>query len=456
MSKFKHYSQSQSQLLPPNLSDSIEPDHIARLINQVIDDMDLSFIEDTYSDDGQKAYHPKMLFKVLVYGYTIGLRSSRKLADKLSEDVVFMWLAGRQSPDFRTISDFRKNKLGDVKKAFVSVLSLCRELGMVRIGKVCIDGTKFRADASGNKMQYRKTLVKRRSRIEEQVDDILEEADAIDREEEKLLGDNTEHHTGIDIAEVRKKLGQMNRRRHTIKRKRDKLEAKKTDINARLRKMRRDRNSMGSTDKDATLMLMKENYIAPGYNAQFATEHQVILAYNATSDRNDQKQLKPMVKEVEENTGKKPDIIPADAGYGTKANYRYLKNARIAAFIPYNNFNKEMAERNHGIYELPKKIDVELERYKFRQRLRLLSPEGKKMMERRREDVEPVIGDIKRNMNFRTFHLRGKPKCLIELGLVSIGHNLKKIKNHLEKLAKWDDGNQKGQELGMVLGYRPA
>jgi len=213
---------------------------------------------------------------------------------------------------------------------------------------------------------------------------------------------------------------------------------------------------MSLTDKDATMMLMKENYIAPGYNAQFATEHQVILAYNATSDRNDQKQLKPMVKEIEGNTGKKPKIIPADAGYGTKSNYRYLKNEQIAAFIPYNNFNKEMTERRKAVYELPKKVDKELERYKFRQRLRLLSPEGKKMMERRREDVEPVIGDIKRNMNFRTFHLRGKPKCLIELGLVCLGHNLKKIKNQLKKLAEWDDGNRKGQELGAVLGYRPA
>lgn len=94
---------------------------------------------------------------------------------------------------------------------------------------------------------------------------------------------------------------------------------------------------------------------------------------------------------------------------------------------------------------MPKNINKELERYKFRQRLRLTSPEGKKMMARRRENVEPVIGDIKRNMNFRTFHLRGKPKCLTELGLVSIGNNLKKIKNWVKKLAKWDDGSQKGQ-----------
>ena len=454
MSKFKHYSQSQAQLLPPSLDDFVDRDHIARLINQVVDEMNLSFIENTYSDNGQKAYHPKMLFKVLVYSYTVGLRSSRKIADKLREDIVFMWLSGRQTPDFRTISDFRKDRLGGIKDAFVQILSLCQELGMIKIGKVCLDGTKARASANGNRMQYRKTLEKRRSAIEAQVQDILDEAEEIDQEEEELLGDNTEHRTGVDIKEVKKKLAKMNRRKETLGRKKKKLKAKKHDINGKLRKMRKDRNSYSSTDKDATLMLMKEKYIAPGYNIQFATEHQVILAYHLTSDRTDYRSLKPMIKEIETNTREKPKILIADAGYSKKTNYRYLKNSSIAAFIPYCSFNREMVERNKGIYQPPKKIDKEYERYKFRQKQRLVSRRGKELMKRRREDVEPVIGDIKQNMKFRTFHLRGKPKCLTELSLVSIGHNLKKIKSHLKKQAKWDDGLLKGIELGTTLGYR--
>jgi len=457
MPKFKDYSQEQMQLLPPAVADLIAADHIARLINKVVNDMDLSAIENLYSANGCRAYHPKMLLKVLVYGYTIGLRSSRKLADRLGEDVVFIWLSGQSRPDFRTISDFRKDKLVDVKKVFVEVLDLCRDLGMVRIGKVSIDGTKFRADASGSRMQYRKVLNKRKSRVEELVDGILDEAEATDAEEEKLYGNGMEHTIpGLDLREVGKKLAQLKRKRESLAKKKAKLEAKKTDINAKLRKMRKDRNTMSSTDKDATLMLMKERYIAPGYNGQIATEHQVILGYGLFSNRNDSKLLKPMVNEVKENTGKDPEIIPADAGYGSKMNYRFLKNRRIAAFIPYNNFNQEMAERNKGSYEPPQKIDKELERYKFTQKVRLLSLEGKKLMQRRREDIEPTFGDIKRNMNFRSFNLRGRPKCLIEFGLVCIGHNLKKIKSHLKKLAKWDDGNLLGQELGEVLGYRPA
>lgn len=453
---FKEYNQNQIQLLPRSLEESIEKDHIARLINQVIDEMDLSFIENTYSDIGQNAYHPKTLLKVLVYGYTIGVRSSRKLDYKLKEDIVFMWLSGRQTPDFRTIADFRKDKLVDVKRVFLKVLNLCGELGMIRIGKVSIDGTKFRADASGNKMRYRKVLSRNKASLENQVDDILKEVDDIDREEERLLGDKTEHQTGISIKEIKKKLKKMKKRKETLERNEKKLEAKKSDIGAKLRKMRKDRNSMGITDKDATMMLMKEGHIAPGYNAQIATEHQVILAYGLFSDRNDQKLLKPMINEVRSNVGKDPEIIPADAGYGNRTNYRFLKNRKITAFIPYNNFNKEMTERRKGIYQLPKNINIELERYKARQRMRLLSPEGKKMMERRRQDVEPVFGDIKRNMNFRTFNLRGKPKCLIELGLISIGHNLKKVKSQIKKSIEREDEIEKTMVLGSTLGYFPS
>lgn len=452
---FKDYQQSQGQLLPQSLSDSISADHTARLINQVVDEMDLSFILNQYSPIGQKAYNPRMLFKVLVYAYAIGLRSSRKIADRLNEDLVFMWLSGRSTPDFRTIADFRQDKLVDVKKAFVEVLGLCRQLGMVRIGKVAIDGTKFRSDSNGNKMQYRKTLNKRKESIAKRVDDIFREADEVDRQEEKLYGDSTEHRIkGLDMKRVARQLAKLKRRKVSLEKKGKKLEAKKDNINSKLRQMRKDRNTMSSTDKDATLMMMKEGHIASGYNAQFATEHQVILGYGLTSDRNDFKQLKPMVKEVEANTGKNPETVVADAGYGRKMNYRYLKNERITTFIPYGQFNKEMAERRKGVYV--NNPDRELTRYKFTQCVRLLSAEGKKMMERRREDVEPVIGDIKRNLNFRTFNLRGRPKCLIELGLVSLGHNLKKMKSYLKRAAKWDNGNQTIEKLGTILGYQPT
>lgn len=466
MPPFKPYSQNQAQLLPPSFDECIDKDHIARLLSHAIDTMNLSFIENTYSPFGQHAYDPNMLVKIILYGYTIGIRSSRKLANRCQEDIVFMWVAGRHTPDFRTLSDFRKDKMKDVKKIFEQALTVCFELGMIRVGKVSIDGTMFRADANKNRMQYRKVLESRRLQIQKQIDEMFTEAEKLDTEEDEIYGATTPHTTGIPFTdelkekmkeclkkEEKRRVQAIERRKKTLAKKTHIFRVKQQDIGKKLRVIRRDRNSMSTTDKDATFMLMKEQYTAPGYNAQFATEHQVILGYHLSSDRNDSRLMRRVVEEVKERTGKKPKAVGADAGYGNKKTYRYLKQQRIAAFIPYNNYNKEITLRNKGLYQLPKKYDTELERYKWRMRMRLKNEEGKEMMKRRREDVEPVIGDIKRNMNFRGFNLRSKWKCEIELGLISIGHNLKKIKEWVKKLAEWDNGLLKGQELGHVLGY---
>ncbi len=455
---FKEYQQLQTQLLPPSLEDMVAKDHIARLINHVVDTMDLSSIEDQYSKNGQHAYPPSMLLKILIYGYSIGIRSSRKIADKLHEDVVCMWLAGRLTPDFRTIADFRKDKLTDFKNVFEYVLSQCFALGMARVGKVTIDGTSIRASANKNRVVYRKNLNRQKQIIRDKIESIIEEAKALDAEEEQLYGNTTEHRTGCDFSKeaLDNALGKIEKKRERVAKKQTILKARAADIRKKEHAMRRDRNSFASYDKDATVMLMKEGYIAPGYNAQLATEHQVILAYGLFSNRNDAKLMKPMIEEVKQRTKHKPEIVIADAGYGNKKTYRYLKKEKIAAFIPYNNYNKDRILRNKGIDVTPKEIDIELERYKALQRLRLESEEGKTFMKRRREDVEPTFGNIKRNLHFRRFLMRGRIKCELELGLVSIAHNIKKIKKRVMELVRWDDGRTKTLELGQVLGLLPA
>jgi transposase len=462
MPKFKEYNQHQLQLLPQDLESKIAKDHLAKLISHSVDKMDLSIIEQTYSNDGQHAYDPRMLLKVLTYAYSLGLHGSRRIADRLKEDIIFMWLSGRNSPDFRTISDFRKDKLYNFDNIFEQVLNTCFAIGIARVGKVSIDGSKVLANASKNKTVYRINLKKRRELIHNKVREIMKEVERADEEEERLYGNATPHRTGIDFTDpkVLKKITQsvkkIEQQRKRLEKKKAILLAKEADINRKERLMRKDRNSFSPTDKDSTAMMMKEGYIAPGYNIQLATEHQVILAYGISSNRNDQKLLKPMIEKVEENTKRKPEAAITDAGYGSKSNYRYLKHERIQGYVPYNTYEQDRILRNKGLYEYPENPDVELERYKFLQRLRLQSDEGQAMMKRRREDVEPVFGDIKRNMGFRRFNLRGKRKCEVELGLVSLAHNLKKIKSWLKKLAEWDDGRQEGIELGLVLGYRTA
>lgn len=220
--------------------------------------------------------------------------------------------------------------------------------------------------------------------------------------------------------------------------------------------MRKDRNSYAVADKDATVMLMKEEYIAPGYNAKIATENQVILAYGLYPNRTDYKLLKPMVKEVEETTRRTPKRIVADAGYGMKSNCRFLKHKKITGFIPYQNYNKDIVLRNKGLYAIPKTPDVELEKYKARMFIRLRSEEGEKMMKRRREDVEPVFGDMKEHMKFRRFTLRGKPKCLVELGILSFAHNIKKIRTFIQRSIHNDTITKDIAKWGQVLGYAYA
>ena len=189
MPKFKEYHQGQMMLMPPSLEEKVAHDHLARYISQVVDELDTSKIEAGYSELGCPGYHPKMLIKLLLYGYSTGVRSSRRIQRASREDVVFMWLAGMQEPDFRTISDFRKDRLKDIKDIFRQVLEICYELGMVRCGKVSIDGTKIEANSSRYKLTYRKTLEKSKAKYEEKVEEILKEAERVDEEEDRLYGE---------------------------------------------------------------------------------------------------------------------------------------------------------------------------------------------------------------------------------------------------------------------------
>lgn len=454
---FKPYVQSQSQLLPQSLEESIATDHLARLVNHAVDQMDVSSIEKLYSLNGQHAYDPRMLLKVLIYGYASGVRSSRKLADKLHEDIVFMWLAGRQTPDFRTIADFRKDKLADFKTLFEQVLAASMDIGLIRVGIISLDGSKILASASKNKMQYRKQLLKRKINLREKIDQIIKEADDLDAEEDRIYGSTTINRTGVVITKekVAAAVKKIQKKKRSLKKQTAVMKAQLSSIKQKEKTMRKDRNSYSSTDPDATFMMMKEGYIAPGYNIQLATEHQVILGYGVFSDRNDQKLLQPMIEEVEVRTKKKPEAVLADAGYGRKMNYRYLKNQKIAAYIPNQSYEQDTILRNKGLYHI-QSPDIELEKYKARMRIRLQSEHGQQMLKRRRQDVEPTFGDLKRNMEFRRFNLRGRIKCELELGLVSMAHNLKKMKSWIKKATQWDDGKTTIQELANILGYLPA
>jgi transposase len=428
--KFKEYRQHQIMLMPPSLDDKIPQDHLARYIDKVVDQLNIKDIEDGYSDLGCHAYHPQMLLKVILYGYCVGIRSSRRIQKEIREDLVFMWLAGQQEPDFRTISDFRKDRIKDIRKLFNEVLQICFELGMVQCGKISIDGTKIEANSGRNKITFRRKLEKSKTRYEEKIDQILKEAEAIDAEEDRLYGDkdgySLDHeYTSEEIKEALKRA----REKEKLKRQQEKEEEKLAVVNEKLERMGEDRNSFGNTDKDATLMLMKNDSLGVGYNVQMATENQVIVGFGVYQDRADTHLLQPMIAEVEQNLGMTPEVIMADKGYCSEQNYEYLACREMKAAIPPHTFDYDIAARHKGTYKPSKNSTYE--QYKVNMLDFLETDEGKGLMNKRKWDVEPTFGDIKHNMGFRKFFLRLMPKVNTEIGLVSIAHNIKKIKTWL-------------------------
>jgi transposase len=414
-------------LMPPSLDDKIPQDHLARYISKVVDQLNLKEIEDGYSDLGCHAYHPRMLLKVILYGYSIGIRSSRRMQKESREDLVFMWLAGMQEPDFRTISDFRKDRIKDIKQLFNQVLGICYELGMVQCGKISIDGTKIEANSSRNKIVFRKKLEKRKANYERKIDEILQEAEDIDAEEDRIYGDKDGYslereYTAEEIREAMKRAREKAKLEHHKEKELEKLAL----VNKQLERMGEDRNSFGTTDKDATLMLMKNDSLGVGYNVQMATENQVIVGFGVFQDRADTYLLQPMIAEVEQNLGMIPEAILADKGYCSEKNYEYLSCRGMKAAIPPHTFDYDIAARHKGTYTPSQNSTYE--QYKVNMLDFLETDEGKRLMDKRKWDVEPTFGDIKHNMGFRKLLLRLMPKVKTEIGLISIAHNIKKMK----------------------------
>jgi len=231
--KFKPYQQNQGTLLPYSITELIEEDHIVRGVDSIIEALDFNELYNSYSEEGQPAYHPKMLIKVLIYGYSIGIRSSRKLAERTRTDVCFMYLSGMQRPDFRTISDFRLNKKQYIQDCFRQVLLICRQLGMFSLGHISIDGSKIKANASKKKTKNEEELIK----YEEQVKQILDQAEEIDRQEDSKYGTDK---SGYELQE------EINTK--------DKLTEKINQAKEKLKET--NQKSINLTDNDARFMKM--------------------------------------------------------------------------------------------------------------------------------------------------------------------------------------------------------
>ena len=470
---FKKYDQNQQFLLPLRLESFIPEDHIARILNDVIESVGITAIESTYSENGSPAYHPRLMLKILLYGYMINIRSSRDIQKMASTDTAFMYLTAMQHPDFRTICRFRSTHLDSIKDIFTQVVTVCKELGLLGDGKVSLDGTKVKANASVKQSKDAKALDKEITEIRKEIDKILNESIEIDKKEDEKYGDSTPYEMPKELVNKTKRLEKIEAAKKILE------EKKLTKINV--------------TDNDAKIMKHKGGNKKPSYNGQVAVDdkEQVIVAADLVVDENDVHQVDPMIQHIWATLGYKPTILLADAGYFSYDNLELLKRNEIDAYIPDNFFKVEgrgkskwfrksifRFDEEKDCYYCPagitmpfiriqkRKDEPDLKQYvcnfcsdcilkkactKAENRLisrdprehllvgmreKLRTEKGVELYQERMYTVEPVFGQMKQNRGFWEFLLRGKEKVNVEFLMMCIVHNIGKIEGFVKREGK--------------------
>ena len=352
---FKPYAQGQSSLLPPSLESLVPKDHPCRVVNEVIDRVDLESILAQYPGGGASSYHPRMMLKVLVYGYVRNIYSSRKLEAAIKEHVHFMWLSGGNQPDHHSLNRFRSERLkGVLQEVFSQVVLLLHEAGHLNINVLYTDGTKLEANANRYTFVWGKSIEKNRQRISEQLAEMWSYAEEVAREE---LMDTSpcdfKELNPKEVAQTIEAIDQALKDKPEVEKKRkQKVKYAKKNWPQNLAKyeeqaaLMEDRNSYSKTDPDATFMRMKEDHmkngqLKPGYNLQASTNEQFILHYSVHQNPTDTLTLKPHLQSYEAQFGHFPEQICADAGYGSEENYSYLEEHQVEAFVKYNYFYQE-------------------------------------------------------------------------------------------------------------------
>lgn len=501
---FKPYIQTQLHMLPPSLEELIPRNHPVRVVNDVIDRVNLAPLVKAYQNRGTSSYHPQMLLKIVVYGYVSNVYSSRKLETACRENINFMWLSGMNNPDHNTINRFRGVRLKDaLRKVFEEVVLLLATEGLLSIEEVYTDGTKIEANANKYSFVWKKNILSNKEKMKKQLSEIWQYAQQVASQEEDMPP--PPDFTTINKEQVKQTIDKLNEvladKKETDTRVKSKLRHITQTYEQRLDKYEvqeqilGERNSYSKTDPDATFMRMKEDHmlngqLKAGYNLQISTSNQYIVHYSVHPNPTDTTTLKSHLEAFEAGYGSCPQILTADAGYGSEENYELLQSKGITAYVKYGMFDKEQSENYRNkqpfsqdklfynaqqdfyicpmgqpmqyIGEITRKtstgfiqtykryqaincvncplngachksdnnriidINVNLQAFKQTTAELLNSEEGIKRRRQRCCDVEPVFANIKQNHGFRRFMLRGKEKVSIECGLLAIAQNIRK------------------------------
>ena len=443
---FITYNPNQAFLLPPDLREWLPSGHLALFVSDVVDALDLRVLMESYesdSDRGRPPYHPAMMLKLLIYGYCMGKRSSRKIERATYEEIPYRVLAGDQHPDHDSIATFRKRHLVAFKALFVQVLLVCAKASLVKLGHVALDGSKVKANASKHKAMSYGRMCEVERRLQAEVEDLLAEAAAADTREasEPRIGEElpAELRRREDrLVKIRQAKGALEaearERAAAVQREREAAE-RASGRKKRGRKPRGDGPGSARPDDkaqrnftDPDSRIMKDGAtkaFEQAYNTQVVVDShaQVIVATAVTQEANDKQQLVAMLERVKVNLGRLPERLSADTGYFSEA-------AVTAAAIRDVDLYVATERQRHGadaaVSPSPN-AQCGTTRVREQMRAKLQSPEGKAVYRRRKAIVEPVYGQVKEVQGFRRFLLRGYENVCGEWPIACLCHNLLKL-----------------------------
>ncbi len=430
---FRPYQPDQMQLLPQDLREWVPEGHLAHHVSDLVDALDLSAFYAPYEGDGRRnsPYEPRMMVKVLVYGYATGTFSSRKLATKLVEDIAFRMLAAGNFPQHRTLCEFRRRHLDEFGAVFAEVVCLARTMGLAGLGRISVDGTKVRANASKRKAMSYGRMRKEERRLAAEIAGLLAEAEAVDAAEDARYGED------VRGDELPDELKRREDRLAAIREAKARLEAEqRAKDDARGRKPGQDRNPKGGTpykreygepdekaqsnftDPESRIMKTSSEGFQQSYNAQIAVEgdNQLVVATAVTDSASDQGQLVPMVDAVAQEYGEVPEQVLADTGYCNERDLLELEEQGIDGYVAVGREGKAAPA-----------IDEEKYPAKARMAAKLATEDGRRRYGRRKWMAEAPVGWIKEVMGFRRFSFRGLQKVQAEWTLVCLALNVKRL-----------------------------
>ena len=472
---YREYDQNQIFLLPPSLKDFVDESHPSHMVNDLVEKMDLFCLEKRYGNMGQPAHHPRMMIKTILYGFTVGVFSSRKLQRACRENLAFKYLAGMQTPAFKTFIEFRRRHRDDMEDVFLQTVKLAREMGMAQFGGVALDGCKKEANTSKHKAMSYGRMLEEEKRLKSEIEKLLKTAEETDAQEDREHGADDD---GYSLPE------EFARREKRLK----KIEEARAALEAREKKDHPEKpidpkKQISFADKEARCFSKKADGTKYVYNSQAAVdmESQIIIENHIEDSVSDAKAAEETLENLERNLGEKPNKLVTDAGYGNSNTVESCQKRDVtpvsattregkesasddkkapgsADFFTYNSndntlvcrhgcafeFDHFTGEGKRAIYCSRDKVGctcgshslkdgrriMKVDKgYLARQTLKqIMNAEGNRELYRRRKcTVEPVFGQITEGMGFRRYFYRGSKKVRSEWNLVCAAFNIKKI-----------------------------